>query len=73
MSDTGQRREMSQVLPDDGNEVTATTYESIEYDREAREITGTLSTGPSPFGTKCWVDGVAVDPDTVRLATKRDA
>lgn len=52
-------------LPPDGTRVKAMTYESIEYDREAEEVTGTLTTHPSPFGTKCYVNGVIVDPDTV--------
>lgn len=52
-------------LPEDGTKVKAMTYDSIEYDREAKEVTGTLTTRPSPFGTQCFVDGVQVNSDTV--------
>lgn len=55
-------------MPPDGATVTAMTYENIEYDREPEEVTGTLTTKPSPFGPppKCYVDGRVVDPSTVR-------
>lgn len=56
-------------LPPDGTRVRAMTYDSIEYDREPKEVVGTLATRPSPFGGKqCWVSGVQVDPETVRRA-----
>lgn len=57
-------------LPDDGTRVTAMTYASDEYDRPAERVTGELHTRPVPaLGyTQCWVDGVQVDPDTVRPA-----
>ena len=55
-------------LPEDGVLVRAQTYDSIEYDREPEEVTGPLLTRPSPFGPppQCWVNGVQVDPETVR-------
>jgi hypothetical protein len=57
-------------LPADGTRVRAMTYESIEYDREAEEVEGVLYTIPSPFGPppNCWVNGLGVDPATVRPA-----
>ena len=44
------------------------TYPSLEYDRSAEEVSGTLRTRPSPFDgpPQCWVGGVQADPDTVR-------
>lgn len=57
-------------MPDDGALVVAMTYPSIEYDRYAERVSGTLSTRPSPFGgpPQCYVDGEQVDPRTVRAA-----
>jgi hypothetical protein len=57
-------------LPDDGARVTATTYASDEYDRPAVRVTGVLATRPveSLGYIQCWVDGVQVDPATVRPA-----
>lgn len=61
-------------LPPDGTEVSATTIPSIEYDREAEEITGTLYTVPSPFGPppNCYVDGIGVEPESVRPIRSAD-
>jgi hypothetical protein len=55
-------------LPEPGAMVTAMTYPSLEYNRQAQEVDGVLSTRPSPFGgpPQCWVDGVQVDPASVR-------
>lgn len=56
-------------LPSDGTRVTAMTYDSLEYDREAEEVSGVLTTRPSPFGgMQCWVNNVQVDPATVRTS-----
>ena len=56
-------------LPKDGTKVRGFTYASIEYDRPPTEVTGTFLTTPSPFGDppQCWIDGVQVDPSTVKL------
>jgi hypothetical protein len=61
---------MAAELPADGTQVTARTYESIEYDRPAEEVTGALATHPvEALGyVQCWVGGVQVDPATVRPA-----
>jgi hypothetical protein len=60
------------ALPKDGTMVVAMTYESPEYDRPAREITGVLRTAyvDSLDYVQCWVDDVQVDPSTVRPAIK---
>ena len=63
MSDTEKKR----VPPSDGRKVKAMTYTSLEYDREPEEITGKLTTQPSPFGgLQCWIDGVQVNPESIR-------
>jgi hypothetical protein len=61
-------------LPPDGSHVEAMTYESIEYDREAEKVRGVLRTRSSPFDgpPQCWVDGVQVDPATVRPAAEEN-
>lgn len=56
-------------LPPNGTKVTAMTYASLEYDREAEEVTGILVSEPGPFGIQCEVDEVSVDPTTVRAVT----
>ncbi len=55
-------------LPPDGTRVRATAYGSIEYDREEQEVEGELFTVRSPWGPppNCWVNGLGVDPATVR-------
>jgi len=57
-------------LPQAGSQVEALTYPSLEYDREAESVTGLLVTKLSPFEgpPQCWVNGVQVDPETVRPA-----
>lgn len=57
-------------LPKDGTRVIASTYPSIEYDREARKVSGKLYTRrvESLGYTQCWVNGVQVDPASVRLS-----
>lgn len=57
-------------LPENGTQVTAKTFESVEYDTEPEEVTGVLQTKPSPFGglPQCWVGGRQVDPRTVQAA-----
>jgi hypothetical protein len=59
-------------LPPDGSPVEAMTYASLEYYRDPEKVTGVLSTRLSPFGypPQCWVNGVQVDPATVRLSGK---
>lgn len=61
---------MSSELPEDGTVVEAETYPSEEYDRPAERVSGPLVTRPVPaIGyTQCWVNGVQVDPATVRPA-----
>ncbi len=56
------------ALPPDGTRVRAVTIPSIEYDREAEEIEGILTTVPSPFTPtpNCYVDGLGVDEATVQ-------
>lgn len=55
-------------LPENGAQVTAYTLPSIEYDRLAREVRGTLTKRwVAVFGYwQCDVDGVEVDHRTVR-------
>lgn len=55
-------------LPDNGSMVEAKTYPSLEYDRPARKVRGKLLKRPVPVFAyeQCWVDGVQVDPETVR-------
>lgn len=59
-------------LPEEGTEVVAMTYESIEYDRPPTEVRGTITYRPSPFSSvpQCEVDGVQVDPSTVRVVSE---
>lgn len=59
-------------LPDDEAEVIAMTYPSLEYDREAEEVTGPLEKRPVGWmdRVQCFVGGVQVDPETVRAVTK---
>ncbi len=61
-------------LPEPGMQVTGMTYESTEYNRGAYEISGILTTRPSPFDgpPQCWVDGVQVDPATIRALPRSD-
>lgn len=63
---------MIDTLPANGTVVTASTYPSIEYDRDAQEVTGRLSKEPVEIwdAIKCWVDGVQVDPATVKEIKK---
>lgn len=62
------------TLPPNGTKVVAMTYPSIEYEREAKEVTGILHSVETPLTKgldtlpQCWVEGVQVDPDTVRPA-----
>lgn len=44
------------------------TYQSDEYEEESYAVTGILHTRPSPFSDvpQCFVDGVQVDPASVR-------
>lgn len=64
-----QNQTQTPKLPKDGTKVRGFTYASIEYDRSPIEVTGTFLTTPSPFGDppQCWIDGVQVDPSTVKL------
>lgn len=53
--------------------VTAMTLvdEDNEYDEQPKEVTGKFYVSSSPFNEwppQCFVDGVQVDPDTVKLA-----
>lgn len=57
---------MAEKLPEDGTEVTAMTYPSEEHEREASEVRGRLFKKRVPFGTQCWIDGVQVQPETVK-------
>lgn len=58
------------AMPKDGDRVTAMTFESVEYDTPPERKAGTLKTREVPgLGyTQYWVDGVQVDPATVRPA-----
>lgn len=55
-------------LPPNGTHVIASTYPSLEYDREAEEVEGILFKRyvPALNYIQCWVGGVQVDPATVR-------
>ncbi len=59
----------STQLPPDGSKVRAKTLPSLEYDTEAQDIEGVLSTIGSPFSPipNCWVSGKEVDPESVTL------
>ncbi len=61
-------------LPQDGYRVKATTLPSLEYDREPEEIEGILYTVKSPFDEppNCYVDGIGVDPASVRVMEDQD-
>lgn len=60
---------MASELPADGVTVTAMTYANEDEQIPAREVTGELSTRRVEWlnRTQCYVDGVQVDPETVRL------
>ena len=61
-------------LPEEGAQVSAITYASLEYNRTSREVSGKLTFHKSPFGglPQCFVDGLQVDPTTVKAAAPRD-
>lgn len=64
----------SPKLPPDGTRVRAMTYDSAEYNTEAEEVTGVLTTSPSPFGTpQCWINGIQVDPHTIEPIDDTDS
>lgn len=60
---------MRKRLPKDGTRVVAYTTPSIEYDRPAQRVEGVLLTRDVPAldYVQCWVDGVQVDEETVRV------
>lgn len=57
-------------LPPDGATVRASTYANADEEVPAREVRGELHTRRVEWlnRTQCYVDGVQVDPSTVRAA-----
>ena len=64
----------SSKIPGSGSQVVAMTYQSDEYEEESYEVTGVLSTRPSPFGDipQCFVGDIQVDPASVHPAASPD-
>ena len=64
-----------QQLPDDGTRVKAMTFENISEDLEPREVEGELTTRVvEAFDgyIQAFVDGVQVDPDTVKAVEEEE-
>lgn len=61
------------ALPEDGTTVRAMTYANEDEEIPAREVKGELRTRRVEWldRTQCYVDGVQVDPETVRAVAAK--
>jgi hypothetical protein len=57
---------IDKLLALDGKQVTALTYDDLEHDVPPYEVQGILTARQLPDRIQPWVNGVQVDPATVK-------